>query len=92
MKNFCIKYLDDDGTFVLADSTIYEAESEIDALHQFAEARRNDLTITAVTIKNDDPDNFVLYIEGYVENYAEMRFDVAGYECEYIAVEMNDED
>jgi len=91
MKTYLIKWLDDDGNFVVADSTFYEAENELGALHQFAKNRDEDLTTTKVEIRNDDPDNFILYVEGYVENYQDMRFDIVGAELEYIAVEVENE-
>ena len=75
---YCIKVLTDD---------FYEAASPLEALHQFAEVRKNDLLVTNLEIVNDDPDNFILFVEGYVENRMEQRFDVVGDEFEYIAVE-----
>lgn len=88
MKKFLIKWIDDDGIAVVADNTIYEAETELEALHQFADNRRNDLTVTNVEIRNDDPDDFILFVEGYVENRIDMRFDIVGDELQYIAVEV----
>lgn len=84
---YCIKVLTDDGTYAVADSDFYEAASPLEALHQFAEVRKNDLLVTNLEIVNDDPDNFILFVEGYVENRMEQRFDVVGDEFEYIAVE-----
>lgn len=84
---YLIKWLSDDGTYVVADGDFYEADSQLDALHQFAENMKQDPTITDLKILNDDPDNFVLFIEGYVENLVDKRFDVVGDEFEYIAVE-----
>jgi len=88
MKKYLIKWQDDDGNFVVADSDFYEAENALGALHQFAEKRDNDLDTTHVEIVNDDPDDFVLFVEGYVENYQTMRFDIVGDELTYMAVEV----
>lgn len=85
---YCIKVLTDDGNYAVADNDFYEVASPIEALHQFAEVRKNDLLITNLEIVNDDPDNFILFVEGYVENRMEQRFDVVGDEFEYIAVEV----
>lgn len=85
---YLIKWQDDDGNYVVADSDFYEAESALDALHQFAKNRDEDLTTTKVEIVNDDPDDFVLYVEGYVENRQAMRFDIVGDELTYIATEV----
>lgn len=90
MKKYLIKWVSDDGTAIIADKNVYEGENELDALHHFTEARRNDLTITNVEVVNDDPDDYIVWIEGYVENQIEERFDIVGDEFQYIAVEVNE--
>lgn len=88
MKRYLIKYIDENGNVSTADNEVYEAESELDALHQFTDHRRNDLQLTKVEIVNDDPSDFILFLEGYVENKEAMRFDIYGDEFEYYAEEL----
>lgn len=88
MKQYIIKVLMEDGTYAVADSTIYEAENELDALHQFAEVRSHDISVEEVRICNDDPDHFILFVAAWAEDYENMKFDVFGDSFEYMASEV----
>lgn len=84
---FFIFYVDENGNVMKATNKVFEADSKLDALHKYADYCREDPILTKVGIVNDDPDNFILFLEGYVENREEKRFDLYGDTFEYFAEE-----
>lgn len=84
---YAIKFLDEEtGTFLPADTTqSYEADSELEALHKFAEVRKEDLLVEDLQIVSEDP--FVLRIRGWAEAEDHSKFEIVEGEYEYIAEE-----
>jgi hypothetical protein len=83
---YFIKVLDNEtGDFLWADEDGYSADNEIGALHLFAETRKNDVGIEDVQIVNDDPENFLLKIKGWVVN--DDKFEVMEDVFQFIAVQ-----
>lgn len=84
---YAIKFLDEEtGLFLPADTTqSYEADSELEALRQFAEVRRGDLLIEDLQIVSEDP--FILRVRGWAESEDHSKFEIVEGEYEYIAEE-----
>ena len=83
---YTIKYLDEEtGVYMTDDIQQYEADSELDALRQFAQVRKDDLLIEDLKIVSEDP--FILWVKGWTETPDHSKIFVMEGEYEYIAEE-----
>ena len=87
MKYYSIKYIDEEGHILDADTQKYLARDQLDALHQFAQARSNDILIENVEIVNDDAEAFTLKIAGWFHNEQDNLFEIYEDCFEYFAVQ-----
>ena len=73
---YTIKFLDEEtGVYMPADTTqSYEADSELDALKQFAQVRKEDLLIEDLKIVSEDP--FILRVKGWSEAPDHSKFEI----------------
>lgn len=85
MNTYAIKYVDEKGNVADADYQTYEAENELDALHQFTEVKREDLIIENIEIIKDDPKEYLLKIKGWFHNTDKGIFDTYEGIFEYYA-------
>lgn len=84
---YFIKAFDTDtGVFILADSDPYEAQNELDALHIFTDTLRNDVTTESVIILNDEPDDYLIRVFGWIVDDEEDKFKVVQDDIQLIAV------
>jgi len=87
MKKYLIKFLEPDtDVFLSADTRFYFAESETDALKQFAHELETDLMTESVAIVSEDP--FILKVRGLAESDDHSRFESVEGEYQYIACEV----
>lgn len=88
---FFIKAYDTEtGVFLLADSDPYDAESELDALHIFSDTLRNDVTTESVIILNDDPDDFLIRVKGWIVDDEENKFKTVEEDIQLLAVKQEE--